>query len=33
MAGQTLAHSALALAAAGRTTLAEAIKISNQSDE
>jgi MSHA biogenesis protein MshE len=33
MAGQTLAHSALALATAGKTTLAEAIKISNQSDE
>ena len=33
MAGQTLAHSALALAAAGKTTLAEAIRISNQTDE
>jgi len=33
MAGHTLAHNALALARAGLTTLAEAVKISNQSDD
>ena len=33
MAGATLAHNALALAQAGKTSLAEAIKISNQADD
>ena len=33
MAGQTLGHNALALARAGKTTLAEAVKISNQADD
>jgi len=33
MSGRTLAHNALALARAGKTTLAEAMKISNQADD
>ena len=33
MAGQTLAHSALALASAGKTTLAEALKVSSLGDD
>jgi len=33
MAGQTLAHNALALARAGKTSLAEAVKVSNQGDD
>jgi MSHA biogenesis protein MshE len=33
MAGQTLGHNALVLARAGKTTLAEAVKISNQGEE
>lgn len=33
MAGHTLGHNALALARAGKTTLAEAVKISNQAED